>query len=375
MQIRHMPALVVMLTLLAGCNRSPATAGAAPASPLVGKPAPMLDGALVWLNSEELTLDKLHDKVVLIHFFDYSCLNSIHTYPYLLEWGRRYAPLGLQVVGIHSPEFDFGLTPANVQAGVNRAGLTHPVAVDSDLKITGAYHNRYWPRLLLLDKNSIVRFDHTGEGKYTEAERMLQTLLRELHPQAQLPALMEPAHDFDRTNAVCYVVTPELYLGRTRGDFGNPEASSTNAIIAFHLPAERDDDVVYAQGDWSVQDEYMRHAVDKDVDSDCLLLKYRAPEFNVVMKPESAYWMQVFIEQDGQPIPKTAAGTDISYDDAGRSFVKVDTARLYNLTRRQPYQTYEARLSVRGKGLSIYSFSFGTSIATAEAIARHAHKY
>jgi len=85
--------------------------------------------------------------------------------------------------------------------------------------------------------------------------------------------------------------------------------------------------------------------------------------------------MQVFIEQDGQPIPKTAAGTDISYDDTGRSFVKVDTARLYNLTRRQPYQTYEARLSVRGKGLSVYSFSFGTSVATAEAIARLAPKH
>ena len=362
MQMRHMPALAVMLTLIAGCNRSPVPAtGTAPTASLVGKPAPSLDGALVWLNAGAPTLDSLRGKVVLIHFFDYSCLNSIHTYPYLLEWERRYAPLGLQVVGIHSPEFDFGLTPANVQAGVDRAGLTHPIAVDSDLKITGAYHNRYWPRLLLLDKAGIVRFDHTGEGNYVEAELMLQTLIRELNPQAQLPAVMAPVHDFDQTNAVCYTVTPELYLGRTRGDFGNPEASSTTAIITFHLPEERDYGVVYAQGDWSIHDEYMRHAVDKDDLADCLMLKYQATDLNVVMKPEGVYWMQVFVEQDGRPIPKDYAGTDISYDENGHSFVKIEEARLYNLTHRQPYQNYEVRLSTRGKGLSVYGFSFGTS--------------
>jgi len=284
----------------------------------------------------------------------------------LLEWERRYTPLGLQVVGIHSPEFDFGLTPANVQENVNRAGLTHPIAVDSYLKITGTYKNRYWPRMLLFDKAGIVRFDHTGEGQYAEIERMIQTLVHELNPQAQLPALMQPVHDFDRTNVVCYTVTPELYLGRMRGDLGNPETSATNAIIAFHLPAERDDGVVYAQGDWSVHDEYMRHAVDKDELTDFLMLKYQATEFNVVMKPEGSYWMQVFVEQDGQPIPKDFAGTDISYDDSGRSFVKTDSARLYNLTRRQPFRSYEARFSVRGKGLSVYGFSFGTSVMPTE---------
>ncbi|MEI8063260.1 MAG: redoxin family protein [Verrucomicrobiota bacterium] len=363
-----MPILAVILILITGCNRpaTPAT-GVIAVSPLVGKPAPSLDGALVWLNSEELTLDNLRGKVVLLHFFDYSCLNNIHTYPYLLEWKRRYTPLGLQVIGIHSPEFDFGLLPSNVQDGVNRAGLTHPIAVDSDLKITGAYHNRYWPRLLLLDKAGIVSFDHTGEGKYAEAEFILQKLLRELNPQAQLPPVMAPVHDFDRTNAVCYVVTPGLYLGRARGDFGNHEAASTNAIITFHLPAERDYGVVYAQGDWSIHDEYMRHAVDQDDLTDCLTLRYQASDLNVVMKPEDVYWLKVFVEQDGQPIPKDYAGTDISYDADDRSFVKVDRARLYNLTHRQPHQSHEVRLSMRGKGLSVYGFSFGTSAIPKDA--------
>ena len=362
MRVRLIPALAVMLTLIAGCNRSTPPAPPLPVSPLVGNPAPSLDGALAWLNGDAVTLDSLRGKVVLVHFFDYSCINSIRTYPYLLEWERRYAPLGLQVVGIHSPEFDFALTPANVQFNVNRAGLTHPIAVDSYLKIAAAYHNRYWPRLLLLDRAGIVRFDHTGEGGYIALEQMLQKLVREGTPHAPLPAVMRPVHDFDRTNAECYLVTPELYLGHTRGDLGNTEASATNAVISFHLPTEREEGVVYAHGDWSVHDEYMRHAVDQEELTDCLTLKYLATEFNVVMKPEGDYWMQVFVEQDGRPIPKDCAGTDISYDATGRSFVKTDAARLYNLIRRQPYRGYEARLSVRGQGLSVYGFSFGTSV-------------
>ena len=212
------------------------------------------------------------------------------------------------------------------------------------------------------DGDGIVRLDVTGEGQYVKIEKTIQGLLRELNPQVQLPAMMPPAHDFDQTNAVCYVVTPELYLGRARNDFGNPEAASTNTIITFHLPAERYIGVVYARGDWSIHDDYMRHAVDKDDLTDCLMLKYQAVECNVVMKPESVYWMQVFVEIDGAPVPKDYAGKDIRYDDDGRSFVKMNMARLYNLTRRQPYRSYEVRLSARGQGLSVYGFSFGTSI-------------
>ena len=367
MEVRHLLALVVLLPL-AGCRPAPApTTGEAVDSLLIGKPAPSLDGALVWLNGAEVTLANVRGKVVLLYFFDYSCLNSIHTYPYLLEWERRYAPLGLQVVGIHSPQFDFELTPANVQLNVNRAGLTHPIAVDSDLKIAGAYHNRYWPRLLLLDKTGLVRFDHTGEGSYLDLERMIQKLLREITPKANMPTLMRPVHDFDRTNALCYVVTPELYLGHTRGDLGNPEASSTNAIIPFRLPPVRTAGVIYAQGTWSVHDEYMRHTMDQDELIDFLALEYQATELNVVMKPESVYWMKVFVTIDGQPVPKDFAGADITYDETGRSFVPTDTARLYNLTRRQPYRDYEIRLSVHGKGLSVYGFSFGTSAIPTQA--------
>ena len=64
--------------------------------------------------------------------------------------------------------------------------------------------------------------------------------------------------------------------------------------------------------------------------------------------------------QNDQWLPKEIAGTDVGYDEDGRSYVKADTPRMYNLIGKQPYGAYEIRLYVKGKGLSLYSFSFGT---------------
>ena len=95
---------------------------------------------------------------------------------------------------------------------------------------------------------------------------------------------------------------------------------------------------------------------------DFLLLHYHATELNVVMKPEAIYWSQVFVQQDGRWLPREIAGADILYDPEGRSYVKADASRMYGLVANQPYGAHELRLLSGGKGLSIYSFSFGTCV-------------
>lgn len=61
-----------------------------------------------WLNTPNpLTKGKLRGRVVLVDFWDYSCLNCIKTLPYLRNWFERYREKGLTIVGVHSPEFNF----------------------------------------------------------------------------------------------------------------------------------------------------------------------------------------------------------------------------------------------------------------------------
>ncbi len=324
------------------------------------RPAPELDGGLTWLNSPPLTLAELRGKVVLLDFFEYSCVNCLRTLPYVQEWQRRYAAHGLVTIGIHSPQYGFSMDPQNVFRAVQRLGLAYPVAVDSNFAIANAYENRFWPRKFLIDQAGRIRFDHTGEGAYVTTERMIQELIREIHPHAELPVPMAPLTPTDREGVVCYPVTPELYLGQDRGRLGNAADTATADPVTFTLPAKLSPDTIYAAGEWANQSEYLRHTRDTEEYEDCLALVYRATEVNVVMKPDAEYWLKVLVTQDGVPVRREVAGADVFFEDDGASYIKVDAPRMYHVIANQPYGSHELRLYVRSQGLSVYSLSFGT---------------
>src|SRR6516162_11077419 len=97
-------------------------------------PAPDFHAKL-WFNSPPLSLAQLRGKVVLVDFWEYTCINCIRTFPYLRRWDELYRPLGLVIVGVHTPEFEFGKNPERVADATKRFGFEFPVAIDSDYKI------------------------------------------------------------------------------------------------------------------------------------------------------------------------------------------------------------------------------------------------
>ena len=58
-----------------------------------------------WLNSPPLTTQALRGKVVLVHFWTYTCINWLRTQSYLRAWAEKYKDKGLVVIGVHTPEF------------------------------------------------------------------------------------------------------------------------------------------------------------------------------------------------------------------------------------------------------------------------------
>ena len=183
--------------------------------------APEFPPDVTWLQGGPLTMAGLRGKIVLIDFWDYTCVNCLRTLPYVKEWWRRYASLGLQVIGVHAPEFSFAREGGNVLREVREQGIQYPVVLDNEYAIWQAYANRYWPAKYLVDGNGYLRYYHFGEGGYGETESAIQQLLREQFAEILLPGLMEPVREEDRAGAVCYRVTPELYLGYQRGAIGN----------------------------------------------------------------------------------------------------------------------------------------------------------
>ena len=92
-----------------------------------------------WLNSPQLSLADLRGQVVLIDVWTFGCYNCRNTLPYLRDWHAKYASEGLQIVGVHTPEFDFEKVETNVRDAMIRLGVTWPVAMDNDFGTWRAY--------------------------------------------------------------------------------------------------------------------------------------------------------------------------------------------------------------------------------------------
>ena len=90
--------------------------------------APNFAGINNWFNSAPLNISDLRGKVVLVDFWTYGCVNCVNTLPHVTELYAKYKDRGLVVVGIHTPEFPFERSAANVQAALKRHGIIYPVA-------------------------------------------------------------------------------------------------------------------------------------------------------------------------------------------------------------------------------------------------------
>jgi hypothetical protein len=85
----------------------------------------------------------------------------------------------LVVIGIHYPEFAYEEDLGNLIDAVERLDVPYAVTQDNQRNAWSAYSVRYWPTLILIDKEGRIRYQHIGEGRYDEIEEAIQLLLEE----------------------------------------------------------------------------------------------------------------------------------------------------------------------------------------------------
>jgi len=137
-----------------------------------------------WLNSPPLRMADLRGRVVLLDFWTFDCWNCYRSFPWLQSVEDRYGPKGLQVIGVHTPEFDHEKSRANVQDKIKQFGLRHPVVMDNDYSYWRAMKNRYWPAYYLVDKSGVIRGlyigeTHRGDRRAQKVEAAIERLLAE----------------------------------------------------------------------------------------------------------------------------------------------------------------------------------------------------
>lgn len=146
--------------------------------------APEISHATGFVNTDTITLADLKGKVVLVHFWTHTCINCINTVPYLNEWYQKYVGQEFEILGIHTPEFEFEKNLNNVKDAVQKFEIKYPVIQDNNYGIWNSYGNKHWPRDYLIDKDGYIKYDHIGEGGYNQTENVIQSLIPE--PQTNL---------------------------------------------------------------------------------------------------------------------------------------------------------------------------------------------
>ena len=134
---------------------------------------------------------------VLVHFFDFSQMNSVRTLPYVNEWFRRYRDRGLTVIGVQAPRFEFGADPEVVTRGVERLGVDFPVMIDESQALWHMYGCEGWPSLFLWGRGGLLKWFQFGEGDYKSTEEAIQEQLKGPDETVEFPEPMEPVRPTD----------------------------------------------------------------------------------------------------------------------------------------------------------------------------------
>lgn len=139
-----------------------------------------------WINSAPIELASLRGKVVLVDVWTFDCWNCYRSFPWLKQVEKKYAPQGLQLIGVHTPEFKHERVRSAVESKVKEFGIAHPVMMDNDFSYWNALKNRYWPAYYLIDRRGNIRAYFVGEMHAGEAgARAVEAKIEELLSEAK----------------------------------------------------------------------------------------------------------------------------------------------------------------------------------------------
>ena len=354
--------LLLMLSTLPTSSRAELTPGT---------PAPDFTGSKVWINSGPLSLPKqLKGKVVLVDFWEYTCINCIRTLPALKRIYTRYHPYGFEIVGAHAPEFDFATKPENVSIGVKRQRIPWPVVVDSDFSIWRSYDSNSWPNKFLIDARGTIVRQHAGEGGYAELERQIRDELRKRNPRLSFPASWTIPPDTDDFNpSRCGTMSEETYVGTQRGSswggaIANKEGFQPGKTVLYSSMPTTVPRGFSAHGLWKNEKDDFEHARATTEPKDWIGITYRGAEVYVVMNLHKGASARVYVTRDRKPVPAGKRGVDVQADARGRTYIDLREGRMYYAIQNEDMAAHELRLAPNDAGVAINSFTFGNRCLT-----------
>jgi thiol-disulfide isomerase/thioredoxin len=277
-------------------------------------------------------------KAVLLDIWTYSCINCQRTIPYLNDWQTKYADKGLEIIGLHTPEFSFERVLKNVEDAVKNFDIKYPVVLDNDFSTWSAYKNQYWPRKYLIDIDGYIVYDHAGEGDYDVTEKKIQEVLAERNERLGLDvstsnSITDPKNKIEvEANQIA---SPEIYFGSARNQYLANGKGGVGGVQNLLIPADISPNSLYLGGTWNFNEEYASSTSGAEA-----VFEYKAKNVYIVASGSSAV-LEVYL------------------DGKLNSTIKISDEKLYQLIKGVDYSPHILKLKVKSGTLKAFTFTFG----------------
>lgn len=315
--------------------------------------APEIAKAAGYLNTggKPITIAGQKGKVVLIDFWAYSCINCQREIPYVVAWYNKYKSEGLEIIGVHTPEFAFEKVSANVANAAKEMHVAFPIVLDNSYGTWDAFGNQYWPQVYLIDSDGFVVYSHSGEGNYQETEAAIQKALKEraaneaidmaVSSGTVVPVGAEEANLFA-------IGSPETYFGYDRNRYLANGTQGRAGVQTLTIPTAIDLNQLYLGGTWNFTPEYA------ETSDPTASIRYEFRSQNVYMVAAGSQTATVRVLLDGKPIG-TNAGDGVLKD--GTMVVSAD--KLYKLVHLETPGIHTLEIQLMSGTLDAYTFTFG----------------
>lgn len=320
--------------------------------------APDFGSGVVWLDEGAPVphhISDYHGRVVVVDFWEYTCINCVRDFGVLKGWYRKYHSYGLDIIGVHYGEFNIGFDVNNVRSAAQRFRLPWPVVADQKGTTWKAYDSQGWPERYLIDPQGNIVMNVFGEGNNRVMEAKVRDLLAAIHPEVAKIDLDPEENNFTQQ---CGVTTQETFAGELYGRSAIDDLAGHHEgdVADFLPPHSPSDGAIMLMGRWRVEHD----GVTSEGHGSSAEVRYHARSLYAVLSSTNSKRIRVSLFQDGLPLPKDSAGSDVKFDSSG-AYVEVTDGRMYYLVRDPAFSAHLVALKPDGAGFTLHSFTYGNN--------------